>query len=85
MLNLEKLSQKPSEFLRLSGINYTAFTILLCKLEAHILANKAAKPISKRGRKSKLNIGLQLLLALMYIGQYSCFITLGLQFNISES
>lgn len=85
MLNLEKLSQKPSEFLRLSGINYTAFTILLCKVEAHILANKAAKPISKRGRKSKLSIGLQLLLALMYIRQYSCFITLGLQFNISES
>lgn len=85
MLNLEKLSQKPSEFLRLSGINYTAFSLLLSRVESHITAHKISKPISKRGRKSKLSIGLQLLLTLMYLRQYSCFITLGLQFDISES
>jgi hypothetical protein len=85
MLNLEKLSQKPSEFLRLSGINYTAFTILLSRVESHIAAHKIAKPISKRGRKCKLSVGLQLLLTLMYLRQYACFINLGLQFGISES
>lgn len=85
MLDLEKLSRKPAEFLRLSGLNYTAFTILLSKVEAHISATKVAKPISQRGRKSKLSVALQLFLTLTYLRHYPTFINLGLQFGISES
>lgn len=85
MLELEQLASKPKEFIGTTGINYTTFQILLGKVEAYEDEQKAAKPISKRGRKSRYALANVLLLTLVYLRQYGTFLNLGHQFGMSES
>ena len=51
---------------------------------AYIGGEKQARPLSKRGRKSALDVSDQLLLTLVYLRQYHTFLSLGHQFGISE-
>ncbi len=50
MVSLEKTAANPQTFMRLYGISYGSFNILLAKVEAYIQAQKQANPLSKRGR-----------------------------------
>jgi len=79
-LKLKKLKV----FIRITGINKVAFSIILQKLNEKIEHEKEEDPISKRGRKSGLVIENQLLLCLIYLRSYPTFLVLGGYFNISE-
>jgi hypothetical protein len=81
----EKTAANPHTFLRLYGISYGLFETLLGKVASFIEAQKQAHPLSKRGRKSGLPLADQLLLTLVYLRQYSTFLSVGHQFGISES
>jgi hypothetical protein len=85
MVSLEKTAANPQTFMRLYGISYGSFQVLLAKVEAYIQAQKQANPLSKRGRKAGLDVAEQLLLTLVYLRQYITFLSLGHQFGISES
>lgn len=85
MIDIEKTASRPPAFMRLYGINYASFKILLAKVDAYIQSQKQAKPISQRGRKASLALASQLLLTLVYLRQYVTFLSLGHQFGISES
>ncbi len=85
MSNYEKTASKPKAFLRLYGLSYGLFDVLLSKVAAYIACQKQAHPVSKRGRKSALALADQLLLTLVYLRQYPTFLSLGHQFGISES
>jgi hypothetical protein len=85
MSHYEKSSLNPKAFLRLYGLSYGSFQVLLGKVLAYIVGEKQARPISKRGRKSALDVRDQLLLRLVYLRQYHTFLSLGHQFGISES
>ncbi len=84
MSNYEKTASKPKEFLRLYGLSYGLFSVLLTKVAAYIERRKQAHPVSKRGRKSALALADQLLLTLVYLRQYPAFLSLGHQLGISE-
>jgi len=77
--------KRPAEFIRLVGVNYGAFQIILTKLEREITRYKQQKPMRQRGLKSSLTIADQLLLTLLYLRQYHTFLQLGEMFSISES
>ena len=85
MSHYEKTSLKSKDFLRLYGLSYGSFQVLLGKVLAYIDSEKQARPISKRGRKSALDVADQLLLTMVYLRQYHTFLSLGHQFGISES
>ncbi len=85
MSNYEKTASKPKEFIRLYGLSYGLFEVLLGKVSRYIADQKQAHPISKRGRKSVLGLADQLLLTLVYLRQYPTFLSVGHQFGISES
>ncbi len=85
MLGYQKTAAKPQDFLRLYGISYGLFETLLRQVSTYITNHKQAKPVSKRGRKSALGLADQLLLTLVYLRQYSTFLSVGHQFGISES
>lgn len=85
MLHYKKTASKPKDFVRLYGISYGLFETLLSKVSSYIQNQKQAKPVSKRGRKSALALADQLLLTLLYLRQYSTFLSIGHQFGISES
>src|SRR4051812_7312213 len=85
METYEKTAANPPAFLRLYGISYGLFETLLGQVAAFIEAHKQAHPFSKRGRKSGLSLADQLLLTLVYLRQYSTFLSVGHQFGISES
>lgn len=85
MLHYKKTASKPQDFVRLYGISYGLFETLLSKVSSYIQSQKQAKPVSKRGRKSALVLADQLLLTLVYLRQYSTFLSVGHQFGISES
>ena len=80
-----KTAKNPQTFLRLYGISYGLFETLLGKVSAFIEDQKEVHPLSKRGRKSGLSLANQLLLTLVYLRQYSTFLSIGHQFGISES
>ncbi len=77
--------KKPEQFIRLVGVNYATFDIILEKLKAEIISYKQAKPMRQRGLTSSLPIADQLLLTLIYLRQYHTFLQLGEMFSISES
>lgn len=85
MVSIAKTGSNPQNFMRLYGISYGSFQVLLAKVEAYIQAQKQANPLSKRGRKPGLDVAGQLLLTLVYLRQYITFLSLGNQFGISES
>ncbi len=85
MRDYEKIAAKPKSFLRLYGLSYALFEILLGKVARYIDSQKQAHPVSKRGKKSTLSLADQLLLTLIYLRQYHTFLSLGHQFGISES
>ncbi len=78
-------SKRPAEFIRLVGVNYGTFQIILTKLENEITRYKQQKPMRTRGLKSSVPIADQLLLTLIYLRQYHTFLQLGEMFSISES
>lgn len=82
----EKYQKKsPTEFIRLVGVSYGTFQVILAKLEAEIVRYKQKKLVRKRGKPSSLTIADQLLLTLLYLRQYDTFLELGDKFSISES
>jgi len=85
MVSIAKTGSNPQNFMRLYGISYGSFQVLLAKVEAYIQAQKQANSLSKRGRKPGLDVAGQLLLTLVYLRQYITFLSLGNQFGISES
>ncbi len=66
MANYEKTAANPPEFLRLYGLSYGLFEVLLGKISHYIDRQKQAHPVSKRGKKSSLSLADQLLLTLVY-------------------
>ena len=85
MDDVERIAAKRQAFMRLYGISYASFSILLGKVEVYIKAQKQAKPISRRGRKASIDVANQLLLTLVYLRQHIAFLSSGHQFGISES
>lgn len=85
MESYQKTAARPQTFLRLYGISYGLFETLLGKVASCIDSHKQAHPLSKRGRKSGICLADQLLLTLVYLRQYSTFLSVGHQFGISES
>jgi hypothetical protein len=85
MAKYVKTAAKPNEFVRLYGLSYGLFDILLGKISRYIDDQKQAHPVSKRGKKSSLSLADQLLLTLVYLRQYHTFLSVGHQFGISES
>ena len=77
--------KKPAEFIRLVGVNYGTFQIILQKVTEQITYYKQQKPMRQRGRKGSLSVADQLLLTLLYLRQYHTFLQLGELFDISES
>lgn len=80
----ELKSRTPEVFIRITGVNKVAFSIILQKLKLQIEQEKEEHPISKRGRKTSLIIENQLLLCLIYLRSYPTFLVLGGYFKISE-
>ena len=86
MITATELSKKPSVFLRTTGVNYGAFSILVSKVDNYISQYKEKNPVHKRGRKpAEFCTSQWLLLTLLYMRQYHTFLSLGQAFSISES
>ena len=79
-------TNKPEEFLRTVGLSQEDFLHIHGKLAAYLDAQKALKPLTRRGRKdSKLALEDRLLLTLYYLRHYPTLINLAAIFGISES
>ena len=79
------LQQSDSLFLRDVGVSKQTFQWLLDKIEVYIATQRQKNPMKKRGLKSSLTLGQQLLLTLTYLRHYPTFVKLGKEFSISES
>ena len=84
MFNLVS-TMSESDFKRDTGLSLESFKIVLKKVKDRMLEIYRENPMSKRGRKSSINIENRLLLTLYYIRKYPVFFDLGKLFKISES
>ncbi len=73
------------KFKRTVGISLSGFLFIVQLVSSFIAKEKEAKPMKKRGLKSKLTIQNQVLLFFYYLRDYPTFLKLGQSFGISES
>ena len=73
-------SLKKRDFRRIIGVKRTTF-----KKMVKILSEEDAVKKARGGRKNKLNIENQLLLALQYLREYRTYLNIGRDFGVSES
>lgn len=73
-------SIKKRDFRRIIGVKRTTF-----KKMVKILSEEDAVKKARGGRKNKLNIENQLLLALQYLREYRTYLNIGRDFGVSES
>lgn len=78
-------SKKPEEFLRMVGVSYGTFMVIIAKLTTELTLYKTEKLTRQRGRKCKLSLEDQLLLTILYLRNYATLLNVGFQFGISES
>ena len=71
---------KPEAFRRLTGVKESTFERMV-----EILQEEDKKKKSKGGRKNKLTIKNQLLMALEYIREYRTYFHIGQTYGVSES
>lgn len=72
----------PSQFRRLTGVNYEVFHLMTDALEK---ANIRERKHPSRGKKSALSIEDKILLMLMYYREYRTMFHIGVTYGISES
>ena len=78
-------TQNRDNFVRTVGLSLEKFQYLVEQTRANLQVQQAHNPLKKRGLQAELSLENQVLLALLYLRNYSTFIQLGLQFGISES
>jgi hypothetical protein len=78
-------NKSDKEFLRIFGIKRSDFDYILSNLEIYLDNYYLKYPLKRRGLKSNISLGNQLLLTFYYLRHYMTFLKLGEEFGISES